>query len=857
MESKREQDSVTALVKDSESTMDDQVTKSVAKVFLRLESRYPLNEDDKDLEKLCERIKAASRHYFPDCPKYLEAIDKFKAKAQEPLTNLDQTTWVMSDTQGQHIETLAMPLSKVLAVVWKALEDSSAFTHHYLGNNQERLLLAKGDFIHRLQSLLNCFKDLNHCHQYWRHLLIFDALNQVHCDVNILENASTAIIAFVKDWLSQQFWQAFSQKPEDPALLAGLWAWMEAGNAEHLCKTLNLEEPLFSALTALFLQHGSDFNEIMIGQMRAIEWTQALLRELAVGYDAYPGFQALNVILGTPTLGFHKSHLTALMHVRDWIKSHYRLSNPEHQQTILTFERHHALFALLHKHFSLLAWHISSDELESYWNGCLRYFASLYTPSLQTLLTAENCTQGSQAVNQTLSHNHNLIENFFARFYDDRTERQSLYLMLWDTRFYSEVTLKDEDLQRYLQTRSQQQKNQWVIDISRYQINRFFLHAIINPPATWTPLFTQQFADLLDKIEQEFNQSDNTRAQILTSSHYPEPLLQQMAYLLSESPHNEAQTLPPQPPAQLIRLPEHCTSVAEVGNCLGFLAPKHYATYFKRVRINDQTFSLQNLAEYGRDSPINLFDFLKLVDDWPWVQSLIKKYSDLTTLLQLIPWDQRVDFLKKLNGWPWVKGLIKNRQDLISLMDLIPREHQWTFLEELKDVTWVKNWVKDYIDLLALMRPFSLERNWNLLVRLDDWCRIKSLIKNRQALVDLLELIPVDHRLTFLEKLNDWPWIKRLIKNEQDLTALMDWIRLKERNWEFLQRLNDWPWLKQLIVNLSYFCLYFPVDKRGIIKSKLASDTVIPPNRYDAQFFSSQTRIISFDYLKPSHIKYP
>lgn len=193
-----------------------------------------------------------------------------------------------------------------------------------------------------------------------------------------------------------------------------------------------------------------------------------------------------------------------------------------------------------------------------------------------------------------------------------------------------------------------------------------------------------------------------------------------------------------------------------------------------------------------------------------------------------------------------------NIAEAVHYLDSIPPKNYAAFLKRIR----INGQVFSLRNLLELDKQALENRHLFIFLEVvNDWPLVQGLIKNIQDLIALMEQIPLENRWDFFEKLNDWPWVKNLIKdrnNLMDLVLMVSWgLRL-----DFLEKLNDWPWLKRLFGdNLSNKLCYFPSDKSEILKSKLASDTVIPPNKKGNEFFSANSAPEKLTLNAPTHFK--
>jgi hypothetical protein len=73
----------------------------------------------------------------------------------------------METTMGYADVKFVIPLSTVLPIVWRALNDNAKYTHHYQGTEAEKINQAAADLPQRLESFYLCLKrirDNEVCH---------------------------------------------------------------------------------------------------------------------------------------------------------------------------------------------------------------------------------------------------------------------------------------------------------------------------------------------------------------------------------------------------------------------------------------------------------------------------------------------------------------------------------------------------------------------------------------------------------------------------------------------------------------------------------------------------------------------
>lgn len=756
----REANAISNLVDNNEAIMNRELCVSVAHALLKLKEKYPI--DGTTLEQLEQQIILAARLHFPQYPEYITAIQNFIKRAKEPLNRLDIVTLTVIE-EGQAIEKeIAFPLKEVLFLVWRALNDTTAYTDHYPGGYSKKIDAARRDLPKRLETLFNAFtNDSERCHLGLRNATVASA-NKIHAEVNLLEDAATAIIEFSKDWISHHFWDAWqhSDAERQKIMLHYLWQWMENGDTTGLLEFLQDKDNFFKELSQFFLSQGINFTTLHIGSENALSYTNGVLRQLAFpcnnNPDNYP-LEALNFILGTPLIMLPAKQKKIILIMRDWVKNSFQLTNAEHAWYMELFKEIYEGYCLLTKHKEFYNIFLSQEWIEEHITLFQNYFNTIISSCNEASLSGDDLhltLEKVQAVKSQIANvlNNNekpVIENFFANWFLPRSAGKAQnYVLLLNASFCNRISWSDESMRSYqMRNKSEENDGSWSIALSTYEINRFFLHALTNPPATWSPLFSGNFAQVLTWVKEGFDQPESERAQALKRSSYPYALLDQLTYLLSQSPsHNAPNEAPIRAPyAMPVLLPEHCKDVESICFYFILLYQRSHSQreFISRLALSEEEFReishilLVNLGEYS-------LPFFELYpNSWEIIKSSIKSIRYLKLYIQHLG----RSFFEKYEDIAWVKNIITSDEEFEAILDAINSDDRIYFLDKF----FAGNIVFDDLNSLEKVRrciPTEREAYVSFFSRITN---LPSLVKNFDDLRFLLGIAGNAYAPKFME----------------------------------------------------------------------------------------------------------
>lgn len=808
------------VVNNSEATMNTNFCISVAYTLLQLQKKYPLpapSTPEKpliDSEQLSNHLKDMARAYFPQHPEYIDAIESFIKRTKEPLDNaLDVVTLTV---EGK-TQKMVFPLQEVLFIVLQALKDHQAYIKNYTGTDEEQLQASAKDFPNRLHTLFNFFLiDSTHCHTGLRNGLV-TVLNGVHPQVTLVEDIIATIMAFSKDWVSQHFWSAWQESDTDDKKVAldFLLQWLKEGDVRDLLHYLQLKVRFFSEIVVFFQQQGFDFTTQTIDQIPALTKTEDILTQLGCSYDYCPHefpIKALAYIMGLPDYQLTSEQKNSLNAMRVWIETTYHFDNPNHNQAVQLFTAIFQNYRLLVKHQDVYTILLSQDWVEHRLRPYQSYFTRLTTAFTEAalcgdgvpLLTLDALQATHTEIERAFTTNAiHLIENFFADWYAKKsTQRPQLYLLLLDENFTQGMSWTDEQMQNYCKLhKTRTEDGTWNLSITTYTLNRFFLHAIINPPATWSGLFSENFAQLLAWVKKGFDNPEDFRAQSLKKSSYPPLLLEHMTYLLRQSPHYQVsneQTLITLP-FHAIALPEYCKDAESISFFFKLLKkiPHQQREFLRRLPLTQEEFGamlpalVNNLKKNSR----------KLVEiscvNWEEIQKSTT-VNDLRLYLEYLG----TYFLDQYNDLAWIKSLILTPDAFDTAFCYLPAPTVMACLEKIADWNWVaERMTPKVVKSLAVLSENTL------------FCILANLVgcnKNLAEWIKLLKPLTAQKRFIFLEK---FPSLLNLVGSFKELSLLLEILPSDQR--------------PSILAKLNYAQLKFTVHEEIILAVRMNP----PPSR--------------------------
>lgn len=632
-----------------ENTMNEVVSASVGKVLLNLYDTYihtktdlsqksqdPNNNESliDDLYDVCFQEMQAAISKNEQKNTYESALKFINKKVDEQMDQFD-TFAIYDPTQTIHNyitpikedkqkQIYAIPLKLVLVLVWYAINDDKAYLHNYVGTDAEKLAQAEGDKNNRLSNFFQCLMRIQNdtvCHHGNRNELVF-TINQTYQDVDIIEDAAIAIYAYLKENLFKAFHEAYQKEGSDKEKLKTAFIiWSEENDPNPLIELISptLREELRAGLDAHFLKHGSNINDKAIANCIDQAFQQL---ECYCDSKLYPVFSMVDSLLKQASVSNLNFRDKALEFFQKWIKTTYVLNNPDDEKKIANFYMIYSAHKLFTHYKSLLTLtgKITDDVItfekfsEDYFQKLAEGNFSNLTLDDVVLVTKVSKLIDSLKTDRLVSS----IENFFSAWFSNEREtletKERLYLdMLNNPLAQDKIKLSDAEIQNFIASANSANEK----DITPYEINRVFLHAIIVNPEVWSESFYKAFSAVLDFVKKGFNNNNNQLTAALKADSYPKGLLDQLNYL--DARYNGK--IVPRPP-DMILLPTQIQTVDD------------WVAIVKLLRNN----SVLHINTYRRNQV--------------YLQKLLSDQMDITNISKImysVPNDYCIHFTKRIN----------------------------------------------------------------------------------------------------------------------------------------------------------------------------------------------------------------
>lgn len=712
--SKRE-DSIQNFIGDNENTMSAVVSASVGKVLFRLKDTYFKEESKKKSEdkldeeyenfikKKDEIIKAVAKHITRDpneenlklnIEKYNIAINYIIQVANEKPGFLDIINISSKDKENKITsEQHAVPLKHVLALVWKASNDSEKYTHNYKGSPEEQLIQAQKDQIFRWHSFLECCVNLEgdrRCHHGTRNALVM-TLNLSYAGVDIIQDARSKIQETIQIKLYEEFLAAFKSKPAmKKQLLSAMITWIVDDNPRDLFNILDkdLKVKIQNELNELFLKNGFDPKSkfsipTRVPNIRETTTLEQIIENnciflrCSLTNDDYPIFLVIMNIYSKSEIHAQNNCNESLKIIKKWIKSSLDIENDEHYQWLNSFDQFYSAYQILTKNESLLRPTGNWDQFEKLKKSCELYFSNLSDTKKFSIIDQENLGM-IKILKQTVENIRkdqfiDIIENFFHEYFlSEQLQTPSMSLgLLFNPDFQKKARLTDHDIMEFLSASSNSAEK----EISPYEINRIFISAILQKPDEWSDIFYSAFTTVLKFVDNKFNQNQGFNATALKNDSYPEKLITQLKYL-ENCYHASKMEIPKiARPAEMILMPHSIESAEEWlalrsnllrvgGKPLVFIAYASNPQGIEKIFVNE--INIENFyLILSSMPPANARFFLKR-------PGLIKRiFPDENALIQLISKDRINIGFNIENIASHFKDIIKSLATIIKILEFI------------------------------------------------------------------------------------------------------------------------------------------------------------------------------------------
>lgn len=763
-ETKSEESVVTSFTGNHENTMNSVVSNSVGMALLKLKKRYfnGLTDDQIETEclKMLSTLSAFTETKETKDDSLRPAIENIVRLAKEPSGSLDTVTLYLpkpvSETKEGKSEEKTVdffadrhvfPLKQVLVLVWTALNDKKQFPASADTEKDQR---------HRLESLWNCLHKLKSfpvCHHGTRNELVF-LLNKTYKDIDLIEDATSTILYFLKDEINKLFWDAYGKAASSDKkreLTLALFQWMSASDPSAILGKLepavNYKEQLRLSLEKLFIQHGTNPRSIHLDTQFA-----EMLGSLNFSCDAerYPVIGKISEILNASNeIKSEIERNSAIAKIKSWINTSCDFENEAHQNIINDFYLIYRAYTTLTQNKFLLSVTGELDKFTILLDSCIAYFKAPTETAFPSLTTETRSAIAELTKTISKCKKEELVDevgNFFARWYATAEEKPTsdrihLYKLLCNDVTQSIITLDDKVLDKFIPpVSSSESKEVKEIhrDITPYQVNRIFLHAIITKPGNWSPKFAETIEQVLSFVKGLGGPTGAGVAGALKRDSYPPQLIAQLDYLINTY-HDRTEN--PRP-ANMILLPEQVSTAMEWVAVSKFLTEEEEIRTFEsygiwmKPTVLSSINSVGHLGVFLRFIPhtfIGIF-VAKLGDR---VHTIIPTAYALKFVLSYMPAASINTFL----GIDHVRTKIRNEGELIDVLSSLYEEQSNAVLTALgidRILRLVK--ITNSRELAYFLRRLTVQSKRAFLTTLgaDYLCRI---VYDASQLVNILTLM--------------------------------------------------------------------------------------------------------------------
>ena len=431
-------------------------------------------------------------------------------------------------------------------------------------------------------------------------------------------------------------------------LRRALFFWMTTNNPAELINCLELTSVLHFELEKMFLEQGSNPQQISFpyagSRWSLHELITKLSSELMFAADRvhHPEFLWLEVILNIEKINYDDLANAALQCVQAWIHNHFMLNNAQHSQYVadcyIIYKTRQELST--YKPLLLSANMLTIEEMENfliscqtYDNAILQLTDSLPRPNIELLNLAIKIRQGIKTSRQDSLTDW--IENFFGVFftssnYEINLESAFVYKMLRNPEIQNKIIVDDDTLRQWTVDNISKENNQYFLDVTPYYINRILLSAVLQKPEKWTPSFAQMLQDILNFIKSLDPQLNHNQRLIISS--YPESLCTQIDYLINmyQFMHVDGVSRPIRPKMALL-LPEQIQNTDDWFNVAVLLDEQDYLMVYTRLQVLIERILLDAI----KASTKNIFDALYFIPREKQDQFL-HTYIDILTVDEIV-----------------------------------------------------------------------------------------------------------------------------------------------------------------------------------------------------------------------------
>ncbi len=803
---------ITQITGNPEATMNQIASNSVAMAILQLKDIYlGKTPDQKALDdnyKQCvEELKGFKvADFFKDGEEQKEQNAALKKEITEQLQSvikyiidrandrdlslLDVVTLYLPDAdkpKNFREEKLQLPLNIVLPLVLKACNDDDKFAHHYEGTDDEKLSQAQKDRPLRRLTLFKCFQrtKVGICHQGIRNELVL-LLNGVYENINIIEDTAATVLYLLKEKIYQKFLESYNSRilsqdgNEAKTLLSALFTWMIECNPTKILEIIDPQNKIKADLTQYFIQNGSDPSKLSVkydGENISFhQLVEKSCSRVAFAPDSkYIVLSMINMILNADNeVKNQEIRNKALTLMQKWITNGFTFSSLSHHKKVSNFYIVYQAHQQLQQHMSLLVLtgNMTNDVIQELIQECNNYYKNFIkeneTPIEAKEVIPELTLSKIKEFNNSIVKSKqdsmsDKIENFFIHWFGaypsehnqhtkDWDTLRHLYSMLLEEAIQAKILLNDKVIQKFNETNI----DMTFRDITPYEINRVFLHAIIQKPENWTPLFAITFQEVLTFVKNNFNQNNSGPELALKEKSYPPRLTGQLeylqkrySYLLSsrESKEEKGTAVLAQPirPPEMILLPDHIQSAEEWFEVSTLLDNEKREVVYRVIRVS-----------------LN-----------PLLIGYIQSVAHLSHVLNFIPETQYNAFLVEEKACAKVRSIIQSVIQLGAVLNFLPEADYKTILTALGDEK-IESIIQNVSQLCEILDLLPEEQRQALLAALGNE-KVKSLIQKGSQLSGILSCLPAEQRLAFLTALGNEK-VKSLIENWRDLDLILHFL---------------------------------------------------------------------------------
>lgn len=560
-----------------------------------------------------------------------------------------------------------LPLSQVLPLVWRALKDHPQYAHASNAESPElRLQQASAQFGDRLANFFSTLHRVQTgiCHHGVRNELLYllhgsYSLDGIH-PVLLIADAELVVMAWIRDTIAKAYAKASqdanakTKKQFEQALLT----WMREVTPHAPLSMLGNEDEIRNNLIQFFLSHALN------PEIETIKTPiNNMLLGLSFGYsqEHYPkGLEYVNNLFNAveQSDSVYKRGLNSII---KWIDAEYESANEAHEKRVMEVDCVYQIYIRIQKHETYLS--VTAGELMlSVLKQCQAYFSQI-AENRYPILSVEfrdQIKQLNKIIDDFIKDNMKPhIENFFKNYFIARSEKnianlRLLYNLLTNDKTQSKMILDDDGvLLKKIKKCIDERRTE--LDLSPYEFNQLFLHAIIIEPAQWTPLFATAFQSALAYVKGELAQTTQStnavrfngdRAMIRGS--YPQTLIEQFEYHQYQYlDHSRREGAPPVAVRNRrisIPLPRHAEDSAEVVRILEhFDAPAQVDFYQRNHRELD--LAINKLVTFTDDqftaAAANTFLSLLRTNPRIFIKYITNNVAKIVKNVKLFTWLSR------------------------------------------------------------------------------------------------------------------------------------------------------------------------------------------------------------------------